>query len=74
MKKIKYIIAIVIMSIVFISCNKYEERVNKKSNDVFTDVVEFEYKNHEYIMFKNGMTYTDSGIVHNPDCKCFKNK
>lgn len=39
------------------------------------DVIEFTYKNHEYIYFIDGYSHTaTSACVHNPDCKYCKNK
>lgn len=38
---------------------------------------EFEYKGHQYIWFEQSIRqgyagYGFAGVVHNPDCKCFK--
>lgn len=33
-------------------------------------VVEYQYKKHSYIYFKNEVAYGGS-VIHNPDCKCF---
>lgn len=39
------------------------------------DVIDFTYKNHEYIYFISGYGYAaTSACVHNPDCKYCKNK
>lgn len=35
------------------------------------NTTEFTYKGHEYIHFVVAMSYGISGVVHNPDCKCF---
>ena len=39
------------------------------------DVIDFTYKNHEYIYFIRGYSKAaTSACVHNPDCKYCKNK
>ena len=35
----------------------------------------FEYKGHDYIIFKDGVAdYAIGGVVHDPDCKCKTDK
>lgn len=36
-----------------------------------SNVLEFNYKNHSYLGFRN---YSNFSILHNPDCKCLKEK
>lgn len=34
----------------------------------------FEYKGHDYIIFKDGVAdHAIGGVVHDPDCRCKKN-
>lgn len=35
------------------------------------DVIEFNYKNHSYLGFRNNSNFS---ILHDPDCKCLKEK
>lgn len=35
-------------------------------------VYEFEYRTHKYLIFS--LTADMCGVVHDPDCVCFKNK
>lgn len=35
------------------------------------DVIEFNYKNHSYLGFRNNGGFS---ILHDPDCKCLKEK
>ena len=78
-----FIICIILVS----SCIKPEETINdvKGSHIEFekdygtykrTDLVDyfkFTYEGHDYIWFKERRgKLSTGGIVHNPDCKCFK--
>lgn len=39
----------------------------------FGAVIHFKYKNHQYIKFTEGIgKYKVVGVVHDPDCKCYK--
>lgn len=76
MKKIMLSVA---MLLCLCACEKQSptiRQVDKIDNVPITDVYEFEYKNHEYIMFYNYVNYNSAaGIVHNPECKyCKKTK
>ena len=44
----------------------FQYRYNGKINMYSGGVIVVEYNGHEYLHF------TSRGIVHNPDCKCFK--
>lgn len=40
-------------------------------DEVFDRIYHFEYKSHEYIIFRDGFgSNSVLGVVHNPDCKC----
>lgn len=41
----------------------------------FSVITHFEYKGHDYILFKTeGVKSAVGGVVHDPDCKCKVNK
>lgn len=72
MKKLKVFLFTCLVTIIFGSCTTTQEEKNKiiSSNK---DVTEFEYKGHQYIRFSWGRgRYASAGVVHNPDCPCFK--
>ena len=52
------------------------DKINIKTiqRNINIDVIDFTYKNHEYIYFIRGYRATTSACVHNPDCKYCKNK
>lgn len=76
MKKILLLFLIILLS----SCYKpvkEEEATRTVSEGVipFNEAIHFEYKNHEYIKFYESLgNLTNSGVVHNPDCKYCKNE
>lgn len=51
-----------------------QDREGRKYDDL---IKEFEYKGHQYIWFEQSLRqgyagFGYAGVVHNPDCKCFK--
>lgn len=76
MKKILFILGILLLC----ACQPIAEKVEKHTVTYRGDrtdrrrvelhnTVNFEYENHEYILFIT--SYGDVAIVHNPDCHCF---
>lgn len=47
--------------------------INTTQRNINIDVIDFTYKNHEYIYFIRSKAAT-SACVHNPDCNYCKNK
>ena len=40
-------------------------------DEVFDRIYHFEYKSHEYIIYRSGICNNSIvGVVHDPDCKC----
>jgi hypothetical protein len=40
-------------------------------DEAFDRIYHFEYKSHEYILFRKGLgNNAIAGVVHDPDCKC----
>lgn len=82
----KKLLSILILSVLFISCNELPKReivgecdskVEIISNDISYDikVQTLTYKGHDYIMFKQGSgKWATMGVEHDPDCKTCKNK
>ena len=73
MKKLKSILFMCLVAIIFGSCNttQEEKNLNTQTNK---EVSEFEYNGHQYIKFEWGHgRYSTAGVVHNPDCPCFNN-
>lgn len=69
--KIRILLALIILSIAGIIC--YTARL-KNAQEVesscIKEAVEFEYKNHSYILFATGpFGKYNSGVVHNPSCQ-----
>ena len=60
------------------SCETEGTRVDDyrdKENLPVKYIEHFEYKGHDYILFKTKGGYVSAGgVVHDPDCKCKKNK
>lgn len=48
--------------------------INTVRRNIYLDVIDFTYKNHEYIYFIGYSKAATSACVHNPDCKYCKNK
>jgi len=54
------------------------QRAQDRGGLKYDDLIkEFEYKGHQYIWFEQSLRqgyagYGFAGVVHNPDCKCFK--
>ena len=73
MKKILFIL---LTMVCLCSCyNEGTTKVGNKSTGIYGRIVvkEINYKNHSYLEFKDeGLK--GQGWVHNPDCKCLKNK
>lgn len=48
------------------------EDTQEVESSYIKEAVEFEYKNHSYIMFTTNTIgrYSKCGVVHNPNCKC----
>jgi hypothetical protein len=41
----------------------------------FREIIHFEYKGHYYIKFFSRICKgAEAGVVHDPDCKCMKNR
>lgn len=41
----------------------------------FREIIHFEYKGHYYIKFASRIYKgAEAGVVHDPDCKCMKNR
>lgn len=65
---------------VLIGCTELNDQIRTQNQQVnrayFNDgVVEFGYKGHDYIMFRQFRGYQGyGGVVHNPDCHCFTDK
>ena len=82
----KKLLSILILSVLFISCNELPKReivgecgskVEIISNDISYDikVQTLTYKGHDYIMFEKGSgKWATMGVEHDPDCKTCKNK
>lgn len=52
-----------------------EIHIKTIQRNINIDVIDFTYKNHEYIYFISGYRKSaTSACVHNPDCKYCKNK
>ena len=69
MKKIMTVLSALVL------CSCVEEENIKDFRDakfeVFDRIVHFNYKSHDYIMFRDGSgDFSVAGIVHDPDCKC----
>lgn len=49
-------------------------KINNSSETVnrYMHIVEFAYKDHDYIMFNRHGNSNATGIVHSPDCHCRK--
>ena len=58
--------------VLFVSCENRKAEISKtKIKDIVNHVYEFEYKDHDYIMFKDARgNLTTAGVVHSPDCRC----
>lgn len=70
-----FLIGIIAIVILF-SCainyptNRNEHAIDKQTRDIVGGkVYEFTYKQHSYIGF---LRYKEWGVVHDPECKCFK--
>lgn len=54
------------------------QRAQDSEGRKYDDLIkEFEYKGHQYIWFEQSLRqgyagFGYAGVVHNPDCKCFK--
>ncbi len=82
----KKLLSILILSVLFISCDEQPKReivgkCNSKveiiNNDIGSEieVQTLTYKGHDYIMFKKGTgKLATMGVEHDPDCKTCKNK
>ena len=77
MKKHLLIIGFVLMITGFAlpSCNPQPSKHVYDVPDIHQayDINKFEYEGHEYIHFCIRPSYGNSGIVHNPNCKCHVN-
>ena len=60
------------------SCETEGTRIDDyrdKESLPFNHIKHFEYKGHDYIFFENGVAdNTRGGVVHDPECRCKKNK
>lgn len=68
----KYLILII--AFLAVSCEQSSYRVDDYilNNDIpFRRIAHFEYRNHKYIFFETG-GYKSGGVVHDPECSCFK--
>ena len=63
-----YKIFVVVLSMMFIS------GCSNETNKETYEATEFEYNGHSYIWFKAHTWKATNiiGIVHNPDCECYK--
>ena len=63
-------VLVIVMSIMFISGCSFDIPKERYEG------IEFEYNGHSYIEFRRytGSSYYRVGTVHNPDCKCNKDK
>ena len=75
MKKIALLVSLVVLT----SCTKGEPipvqmKINNSSETVnkHMHVLEFGYNGHDYIMFSRYGNSNTMGVVHNPDCHCYK--
>ena len=52
---------------------RYLGKENPKDEIPFKRITHFEYNNHKYIKFDELIGQSSiGGVVHNPDCECFK--
>ena len=67
------ILTLGLVALLLQSCQQNIQHTTVHADAVIKHVYTFEWNNHSYIMF--GTSYTEmvsvSGVVHNPDCKCF---
>ena len=63
------LLIIAVFVVVVVKSHQYAMtmRINSVSRDVNREVVEIEYKGHQYLQYKYS-------IEHNPDCPCHTNK
>lgn len=70
----KYLILII--AFLAASCEQSSYKVENyiSNNDIpFRRIAHFEYRNHKYIFFEtNGYKSATAGVVHDPECGCFK--
>jgi hypothetical protein len=62
----KYLILIAMLFIVGCGDGKVTKSTSAK---LWDNINHFEFKGHEYISFRADYK---AGVVHDPDCKCFK--
>lgn len=75
MKKYLLIIGVVLMVIGLPSCSPYQSKQVHNVPDIHQsyNINKFEYEGHKYIHFCIRASYGNSGIVHDPNCKCHVN-
>lgn len=60
------------------SCETEGTRIDDyrdKENLPVEYIKHFEYKGHDYVLFRDGIgDYAVGGVVHDPDCRCKANK
>lgn len=65
-------IIFILISLILTSCKNINEPTQEQKDAKHASFIEeFNYKDHNYILYKSSLDYGSySGIVHNPDCKC----
>ena len=77
-KKMKKLLLTTALILSLTSCDVEGTRVDDyrdKENLPVKHIKHFEYKGHDYILFKTkGANGAVGGVVHDPDCRCKANK
>ena len=81
-QKIKIIMKNFLLVVLVLFCTSCEEdrqtevrylgKENPKDEIPFKRITHFEYKGHKYIKFEGLYKDWVGGVVHDPDCECFK--
>ena len=66
----KKLLSVVLLALCMVSCTDVR-KTNSEETISFVSISRFEYQGHTYISFV-GLNGYQSGIVHDPDCKCHK--
>jgi hypothetical protein len=78
MKKILFLIAGILFTLVCCSCNKNAEGIevkDEKDNYKVIAITEFTYSGHDYLIFTIDNPYhIEANAVHNPECKRCKRR
>lgn len=74
MNNMKKLLFILILSVLFISCEEYAGSI-VDINDTGIITKTLTYNGHDYIVFREGFgTFATMAVEHDPDCRACKKK